>query len=74
MPKKFTQKEIIGKFKDKHGSKFDYSKFKYKTLDHKSKIQCIKHDNFFLVSAKNHLKGINGGCKYCKSFSTDEII
>ena len=62
---KFSQNKIIKKFRNIHGQKFDYSKFKYQSIKEKSRIKCIKHKKLFLLSAHDHLRYISGGCKDC---------
>ena len=67
MGKKFAQTEILKKFNDKHGFKFDYSKFKYRKIKSNSMIRCIKHNKWRKISAHDHLRYETGGCKVCES-------
>lgn len=61
-----NKKEIINRFKKKHGNKFDYTKFNYRTIrDHKSSIICIKHNLKFEISAQDHIRYKFGGCSRC---------
>jgi hypothetical protein len=57
-----TQEDLIKKFNDKHGNKYDYSLVKYKSFSDKIKIICPLHGEFEQhVGA--HLSG--RGCGYC---------
>jgi len=58
----FTQKEVIKKFKEVHGDKYDYSKVRYKNLNSKINIICPEHGEF-LQAPKYHIKG--SGCPKC---------
>lgn len=54
---------IIKRFIDKHGNKYEYDKVKYKKMTEKVIITCPKHGDF-LCTPVNHLKG--RGCPKCK--------
>lgn len=54
--------EIIKRFKEKHGDKYDYSKVIYVKMHSKVEIVCKKHGSFY-QSPQSHLKGC--GCPKC---------
>lgn len=60
--KPFSQEEIIKKFKEIHGNRYDYSKVKYINNRTKVCIICPKHGEFWQTPAA-HLKG--QGCRKC---------
>lgn len=62
MSRKLSKEEIINRFKEIHGDKYDYSKFNYINSITKGIIICPKHGEF-LQSANVHLKGV--GCPVC---------
>ena len=59
---RYTTNEIIEKFKEIHGDKYDYSKVEYKTTHTNVLVICPKHGEF-LIAPSNHLKG--QGCSLC---------
>jgi Zn finger protein HypA/HybF involved in hydrogenase expression len=66
--------DVLSKFKEKHGDKYDYSKFQYVKNRNNSIIVCPTHGEFY-QSAWTHMKG--SGCPKCsgnKRFSKDEFI
>ena len=68
--RRLTQKTVITKFVKKHGSRYDYSKVKYKTSLDKVIIICKKHGKF-KQNPINHMNG--AGCPICNS-SKGEIF
>lgn len=62
MPQKITTEEIIKRFKNIHGDKYDYSNFEYVNAHTKGKIICPKHGEFY-QSSNVHLKGTQ--CPKC---------
>jgi len=58
----YTTEEMVDKFKQIHGDKYDYSKFIYNNFLKKSTIICKKHGEF-LQTPENHLK--SQGCQKC---------
>lgn len=62
MPTKLTQEEVLARFKDIHGDRYDYSKFEYKNSTTKSTVTCSKHGDF-PITYKNHMLG--QGCRDC---------
>lgn len=62
MAKLKSQNDVITEFYIKHGSKYDYSKFKYINTRTKSTIICTTHGEF-QQTPRNHLKG--QGCVKC---------
>jgi len=55
MGKKLTQEEIIKRFEEVHGDKYDYSKVNYINSGTKVNIICPEHGEF-LQTPSNHLK------------------
>ncbi len=68
-----SQEEIIKKFKEIHGDKYDYSKVEFHRVDEKVCIICPIHGEFW-QEPRLHLNGM--GCKYCagKNMDTKEFI
>jgi len=65
----YTQNEIIDKFKQKHGGRYDYSKVEYKGISNKVCIICPKHGEFWQTPCA-HLLGC--GCSLCYKISKIE--
>lgn len=63
MAKQLTQEEIIRRFRQIHGNKYDYNKIIYNNIFTKVCIICPIHSEFLQTPA-NHLKG--KGCPKCK--------
>lgn len=61
----------INRFIEKHGNRYDYSSFEYKTAKSDSTIICKKHGGF-RRSANDHLNGC--GCPKCKGEEFRERI
>jgi len=59
---KITTKDIVQRFVDKHGDRFDYSKVNYQHSDKKVIIICKEHGPFF-QTASAHIRG--RGCAQC---------
>ena len=71
--KHLSTKEIINKFKNVHGNKYDYSKVEYSKMHEKVLIICPEHGEFWQTPSK-HISG--QGCPKCAnkiSKSEDEI-
>lgn len=67
MSRKLTTEEIVNKFKNIHGNKYDYSEFEYIDCKTKGIIKCHKHGKF-LQRVNSHLQG--KGCpKCCHTYS-----
>lgn len=66
-----TTKEILQKFKAKHGNRYDYSKVEYKSALSKVKIICKEH-GVFTSTANNHIYGT--GCPTCSRWTQENII
>jgi len=62
MPKKLTQEEVIKRFKEVHGNKYDYSKVLYKNTSTNVIIICLEHGEF-LQKPREHLS--KSGCQKC---------
>jgi len=63
MSKIYSTREVIELFKEKHGDRYDYSKFIYpKRKELKGIVICKEHGEF-LTSKQHHLKG--SGCPEC---------
>ena len=58
-----TTEEIVRRFREKHGDRYDYSETEFLGQDKKVKIICRKHGPFWMT-IYNHLKG--QGCPKCK--------
>ena len=63
-PKKYTQEEIIKKFKDVHNEDYDYSLVDYVNVRKNVKIICKKHDVFNMKPDSHYNKKY--GCPFCK--------
>jgi hypothetical protein len=61
--KKLTTADVIKKFRNVHGSKYDYSNVQYNGTHKKVNIKCLTHGEFFQTSL-NHFQGF--GCPKCK--------
>lgn len=74
-----SQDNIIEKFKEKHGNKYDYSLVKFTRVHDKVEIICPIHGKFEQTPSK-HLKG--QGCPKCgvinrskeKAYTTEEYV
>ena len=73
--KSLTQEQILAKFKEKHRSRYDYSKVKYTGYHKKIIITCKLHGDFS-QTADNHISG--NGCKRCaqiqRTKTTEQFI
>ena len=63
MKRKLELKEILQRFKDVHGDKYDYSKVVYDGVKTKVCIICPKHGEFWMTPV-NHMFG-KQGCPKC---------
>jgi very-short-patch-repair endonuclease len=73
--RKLTREEFIEKAKQVHGSRYDYSKVKFRILSDKICIICPKHGEFWQV-ASHHLNN-KRNCRKCvgtKKLTTKEFI
>lgn len=70
---KYSVGEIIEKFKEQHGDKYDYSLVDYNGVFKKVKILCVEH-GVFEQTPKNHL--LKKGCPKCagKGLTKTEIL
>ena len=66
-----STKDILQKFKNKHGDRYDYSKVVYKSAINKVIIICKEH-GAFMSTANNHIYG--NGCPTCARWTKDNII
>lgn len=64
----FTEKEILKKFFEVHGSKYDYPLFKYKGMGYKATIICPIHGKFNQTPG-NHVQGRRRTTKYFRRFN-----
>jgi hypothetical protein len=62
--KKIKNSDLINKFIEKHGDRFDYSMVNHVNSLTPVKIKCIKHDVIFEQLPHNHLAG-KVGCMLC---------
>ena len=65
------QKDVIKKFKEVHGDKYDYKEVNYIKNLKKVIINCPKHGKF-LQTPSNHLLG--SGCPKCKRLNQKDIL
>lgn len=80
MGKKLTEEEVISRFRNVHGDKYDYSKVVYVDMNSKVTIICPEHGEFEQTPAK-HINRKHG-CPKCKgarlrdhfSSTTEEFI
>jgi Zn finger protein HypA/HybF involved in hydrogenase expression len=61
--KKLTQEEVITRFKQVHGDRYDYSKVEYKNNSTPVCIICHEHGEFWQTPDKHFFKH---GCKQCQ--------
>lgn len=54
MGKKLTEEEVISRFRDVHGDKYDYSKVVYVDMNSKVTIICPEHGEFEQTPAKTY--------------------
>lgn len=80
MGKKLTEEEVISRFRDVHGDRYDYSKVVYADMNSKVTIICPEHGEFEQTPAK-HINRKHG-CPKCKgtklrnhfSSTTEEFV
>ena len=71
MGRKLTQKEVLDRFKEVHGDRYDYSLVEYVNSKTKIKIICNKGGHgVFLQAPEKHLSG--KGCPKCGIISIKE--
>ena len=73
MPKqKLTTEEVVRRFKDIHGDRYDYSRVQYINAKTKVEVICRRHGSW-LITPGNHRHG--RGCPKCKRLMTqDEFL
>jgi len=71
--KKYTNNEIIEKFKKVHGNKYDYSLVQYDGMFKKIKIICSKH-GIFEQTPKNHVEGKGCGKCHGRHQTTKDVV
>ncbi len=64
MPAKLTQPEILRRFREKHGDRYDYSLVEYSGNKRPVRVRCKEHDIEFKVSPENHYHR-GDGCPIC---------
>lgn len=64
LSKRLTKEEVIQRFKEKHGDKYDYSEVDYQGVDTPVKIRCKKH-GYFWQTPYHHMT--DNGCPFCKA-------
>ncbi len=62
MPRKTTQQEIIARFRESHGSTYDYTLVEYRNSNTKVKVICSVH-GIFEIQPRHHVNGV--GCREC---------
>jgi hypothetical protein len=60
---RLTQEDVLSRFKQRHGDKYDYSQVQYTTIYVPVKIYCKEHDHYFNQVPSNHFLGT--GCRHC---------
>lgn len=75
---RYSQEEVIQKFKEVHGDKYDYSKVEYLNVRTRVVVVCPIHGEFNILYG-NHIRG--DGCPKCSAiknkqlkYSTEEIV
>ena len=68
MARKLTTEEVIERFREIHGDKYDYSEFEYINATTKGKIICPIHGEFW-QSSNVHLRGVK--CPKCAFINKD---
>lgn len=63
MPRNLKQEDVINRFKEIHGDKYDYSGVLYTKTANNIKVLCPKHGEF-LTTPASHFRGY--GCKFCQ--------
>lgn len=76
MGKKLTEEEVISRFRDVHGDKYDYSKVVYVDMNSKVTIICPEHGEFEQNSRQNILIGSMDAlkCKGTKLRKTTSLL
>jgi very-short-patch-repair endonuclease len=70
---RLNEAEVIDRFQNLHGKRFDYSRFRYKDFKTKSVIGCRDTGHgFFEMSAQAHLEG--KGCPACSQSKGERFI
>lgn len=70
---RLNEAEVIDRFRDLHGKRFDYSRFRYKDFKTKSLIGCRGTGHgFFEMNAQAHLEG--KGCPACSQSKGERFI
>ena len=70
---RLNEAEVIDRFRNLHGKRFDYSKFRYKDFKTKSLIGCRDSGHgFFEMNAQAHLEG--KGCPACSQSKGERFI
>lgn len=72
MGKKLTEEEVISRFRDVHGDKYDYSKVVYVDMNSKVTIICPEHGEFEQTPAK-HINRKHG-CPKCSNTGTSYLM
>jgi hypothetical protein len=69
---RISKEDCFARFVNMHGTRFDYSKFKFISMNKISLVRCIEHNSWFKTTASNHLLcESSGGCKQCKTSGLD---
>jgi very-short-patch-repair endonuclease len=70
---KYTNEQVIEKFKQVHGDKYDYSLVKYNGVFEKVDVICPDHGAISII-AKAHWEGAECGKCWGRNLNNDEII
>ena len=71
--KKLTKSDVINRFREVHGDKYDYSKVEYVNTQTKVCIICPEHGEFWQLPTE-HWKGSNCPACYGRNMTTEEFI
>lgn len=66
-----SQEEILNRFHDRHGKKYDYSKVLYVNANTKVSILCLKHGEF---SQTPHAHYSGSGCPKCADLKIKNVL
>lgn len=69
--KRLTQEDVIKRFREAHGDKYDYSKVVFKKAKEKVLIICQTHGGFW-QTPQHHYKGV--GCPHCGAIRGGDYI
>jgi hypothetical protein len=71
VPKKYTTQQIIKRFQQVHGTRYDYTNVVYNNMHEKVEIICLIHGSFYM-RPNDHLN--NHGCTSCGGIQANKKI